>query len=367
MPVTPRETLKTLPAYAAGKPPTPADGLTPYKLSSNENPLGPVPAVAEAIAAVDTLHRYPNPTAESLRAAIAETYGVDAEDVVAGTGSLGALTQIINTFAGTRSDGGQDEVIYAWRSFEAYPIVVRTAGAKDIMIPVTQDGRHDLEAMLTAITENTRVILLCTPNNPTGPALTHTEVAEFLDRVPEDIVVVIDEAYHEFVRIEDPVDSLALCRSHPNVAVLRTFSKAHGLATLRVGYSIARQEITQHLRVVTVPFTVSTLGETAAVASLQHLDQVEDRVEELVEERQRVRAALLRTGWQIPEAQGNFLWLPLGEKSLDFAHEAGVQALAVRAFDGDGVRVTIGEPEANDRLIALCTTYTRAACAELTE
>lgn len=360
MPVTPRETLKTLPAYAAGKPPTPAEGLTPYKLSSNENPLGPVPAVAEAIAGVDTLHRYPNPTAESLRGAIATTYDVDAEDVVVGTGSLGALSQIISTFAGTRSDGGQDEVIYAWRSFEAYPIVVRTAGAQDVMIPVTEDGRHDLAAMLEAITDNTRVILLCTPNNPTGPALTHTEVADFLAHVPEDVVVVIDEAYQEFVRIEDPLDSLALYRSHSNVAVLRTFSKAHGLATLRVGYSVASQEITQHLRVVTVPFTVSTVGEAAAVASLQHLDQVEERVARLVEERQRVRSALLEAGWRIPEAQGNFLWLPLGERSLDFAHEAGVQALAVRAFDGDGVRVTIGEPEANDRLIALCTAYTRA-------
>lgn len=360
MPVTPRETLKTLPAYAAGKPPTPAEGLTPYKLSSNENPLGPVPAVAEAIAGVDTLHRYPNPTAESLRGAIATTYDVDAEDVVVGTGSLGALSQIISTFAGTRSDGGQDEVIYAWRSFEAYPIVVRTAGAQDVMIPVTEDGRHDLAAMLEAITDNTRVILLCTPNNPTGPALTHTEVADFLAHVPEDVVVVIDEAYQEFVRIEDPLDSLALYRSHSNVAVLRTFSKAHGLATLRVGYSVASQEITQHLRVVTVPFTVSTVGEAAAVASLQHLDQVEERVAHLVEERQRVRTALLEAGWRIPEAQGNFLWLPLGERSLDFAHEAGVQALAVRAFDGDGVRVTIGEPEANDRLIALCTAYTRA-------
>lgn len=358
MPVTPREALSTLPSYAAGKPPKPAEGLTPYKLSSNENPLGPVPAVTEAVKAVDTLHRYPNPTAESLRAAIAETYGLDAADVVAGAGSLGALTQIINTFAGTRPDGVQDEVIYAWRSFEAYPIVVRTAGARDIMVPLAEDGRHDLGAMAAAITENTAVILLCTPNNPTGPALTHREVTDFLARVPEDVVVVIDEAYREFVRIEDPVDTLSLYGEHPNVAVLRTFSKAHGLATLRVGYSLARQEITRHLRTVAVPFAVSAVGEIAAVTSLRHLDEVSSRVEELVEERQRVRDALLDAGWRIPEAQGNFIWLPLGEKSLDFAQEAGVQALAVRPFDGDGVRVSIGEREANDRLIALCSTYT---------
>ncbi|WP_300344470.1 histidinol-phosphate transaminase [Nesterenkonia sp.] len=355
--ITPRAAVAALPSYAAGKPPSPADGLTPYKLSSNENPLGPVPAAAEAAAAVTTLHRYPNPAGEALRAALADHLDVPYEDIVTGTGSLGALTQIIQAFAGTSADGSADEVIYPWRSFEAYPIVVRVAGAKDVQIPVGPDGRHDLQAMAAAITERTKVILMCTPNNPTGPALTHTEVTQFLRAVPPHVVVVIDEAYQEFVRSEDPVDTLSLYSSHPNVAVLRTFSKAHGLAALRVGYSIAQQSITEHLRKTAVPFGVSTVGEAAAIASLKHHDEVDRRVAQIVEERQRVAEGLADAGWQIPETQANFVWLPLGEQAVDFAHAAGVQALAVRAFAGEGVRVTIGEPEANDRFLQLCRTY----------
>ncbi|NLS09150.1 histidinol-phosphate transaminase [Nesterenkonia sp. MY13] len=356
-PIRPREAIAALPTYAAGKPPVPAEGLTPYKLSSNENPLGPVPAAAAAAAEAQALHRYPNPGAEVLRAELARHLQVPVEDIVTGTGSLGALTQIINTFAGTSADGTADEVIYPWRSFEAYPIVVRTAGAKDVTVAVTETGEHDLEAMAQAITERTRVIMLCTPNNPTGPALRHQAVEEFLTKVPSDIVVVVDEAYLEFVRSEDPVDGLALYRKYPNVVLLRTFSKAHGLAGLRVGYSISQAAITEHLRKAAVPFGVSAVAEAAAVASLQNLHEVHQRVEEIVEERQRVAAALAEAGWQIPTTEGNFVWLPLGAESLDFAQLAGEQALAVRAFAGEGVRVTIGEPEANDRFIQLCRTY----------
>ncbi|GAA1818319.1 histidinol-phosphate transaminase [Nesterenkonia flava] len=365
--IRPRKAIASLPVYAAGKPPAPADGLTPYKLSSNENPLGPVPAVTQALAAVDTLHRYPNPGAEKLRAALSEHLQVPDADIVTGTGSLGALTQIIAAFAGTNQDGTADEVIYPWRSFEAYPIVVGTAGAASVTVPLTAEHRHDLDAMAEAVTERTRVILLCTPNNPTGPALTHAEVEQFLTKVPAGVVVVIDEAYLEFVRSEDPVDSLALYRTHPNVVVLRTFSKAHGLAALRVGYSIAQQGITQHVRAAAPPFSVSTLAEEAAVASLNHLDEVHERVQQIVEERQRVQAGLQGLGWPVPESQGNFLWLPLGDHALEFAHAAGVQALAVRAFAGEGVRVTIGEREANDRLLALCGTYSFPGVNRLTE
>lgn len=358
--IFPREAVASLPAYAAGKPPKAAEGLTPYKLSSNENPLGPVPAAAQAVAEALELHRYPNPAGEDLREALAGHLGVPSEDIVTGTGSLGALSQLISAFAGTGSDGAMDEVIYAWRSFEAYPIVVRTAGARDVQVPVTAEGRHDLQAMAQAVTEKTRVILLCTPNNPTGPALTHSEVVGFLDQVPSGVVVVIDEAYLEFVRSEDPVDGLALYRQYPNVVLLRTFSKAHGLAGLRVGYSISQQSITAHLRKVAVPFGVNAVAEAAAIASLRHIEEVTARVEQVVQERNRVATALAEAGWDIPETQANFVWLPLGEGAVDFAHAAGVQALAVRPFAGEGVRVTIGEPEANDRFITLCTTYSGA-------
>ncbi|WP_261624688.1 histidinol-phosphate transaminase [Nesterenkonia marinintestina] len=355
--VSPRPAIAALPKYAAGKPPQAADGLTPYKLSSNENPFGPVQAAKDAYRDIDMLNRYPDPTAQTLRTALSETLGVPAEDIVAGTGSLGALTQLITCFAGTGDDGVPDEVIYPWRSFEAYPIVVRTAGAQDVQVPVDADGRHDLEAMLAAITDRTRVILLCTPNNPTGPALTHREVSDFLARVPRDVVVVIDEAYIEFIRSEDPVDALELYRNHPNAAVLRTFSKAHALAALRVGYVISQQEIIGPMRAAAPPFSVSAAAEAAAVASLSRLDEIQVTVENLVYERQRVREALLDAGWDVPAAEGNFVWLPLGDRSADFAHQAGVLALSVRAFDGEGVRVSIGVSEANDRLIELCRSY----------
>ncbi len=363
--VHPNPVIDLLPPYAAGKPPAAVEGLTPYKLSSNENPFAPVPSVLETVTALVTgapdaaspLCRYPDPLSTALRTRLAEHHDVSAEDIVTGAGSLGALTQIITAFAGPHDDGHRDEVIFAWRSFEAYPIVVRSAGAKDVGVPLTADHRHDLQAMLDAITEHTRVILLCTPNNPTGPVLTTAEVEDFLAQVPEHILVVIDEAYVEFVRDPEAVQGIEMYRRHQNVAVLRTFSKAHGLANLRVGYSIAHPEITRHLRVVATPFAVSTVAEQAAIASLDALDEVFERVQTVVDERERVAAALAEAGWDLPESQANFVWLPLGDEAVDFAAEAGKRALSVRAFAGEGVRVSIGEVEANDRFIELARDY----------
>jgi histidinol-phosphate aminotransferase len=225
---------------------------------------------------------------------------------------------------------------------------------------VTHDGRHDLEAMGAAVTARTKVILLCTPNNPTGPALTATETEAFIRSVPSSVVVVIDEAYQEFVRAADAVDGIALYRKYPNVVVLRTFSKAHGLAGLRVGYSVSNPVLTQHLRVAATPFAVSQIAERAAIVSLQNFPQVVERVQTLVDERTRVTAGLRDLGWAVPEAQGNFVWLKLGADSGGFAELAGARALSVRSFDGEGVRVSIGEPEANTRFLELCAEYTKA-------
>ncbi len=358
--VAPRPVVGRLPRYAAGKPPAAVDGLASYKLSSNENPLPPLPAVLDAIARQTDFNRYPDPLSSRLRAALAEFLQVPAEDIVTGAGSLGALNQILAAFAGQNDDGKADEVIYAWRSFEAYPISVGLAGAESVRIPVTTDGRHDLDAMAAAVSARTRVILLCTPNNPTGPALTTAETEAFIRTVPANVVVVIDEAYQEFVRDTDAVDGIALYRKYPNVVVLRTFSKAHGLAGLRVGYSVSNPGLTQHLRVAATPFAVSQIAETAAIVSLQNFGQVVERVQSLVDERTRVMAGLRDLGWVVPEAQGNFVWLALGEDSADFAEKAGVQALSVRAFPGDGVRVSIGEVEANTRFLELCANYTKA-------
>ncbi|AMM34377.1 aminotransferase [Sinomonas atrocyanea] len=357
--VTPRPVMDRLPKYAAGRPPAPVEGLTSYKLSSNENPLGPLPAVAEAIARESAVNRYPDAVSTRLRTALARFLDVPADDIVTGGGSLGALNQILAAFAGQQDDGTPDEVVYAWRSFEAYPISVGLAGARSVQVPVLADGRHDLDAMAAAVTERTKVVLLCTPNNPTGPALRRAETERFIQSVPGSVLIVVDEAYQEFVRDPEAVDGIELYRKYPNVAVLRTFSKAHGLAGLRVGYSISHPEVTQYLRVAAVPFAVSSIAEAAAVASLEHFGDVVGRVQTLVDERERVTAALRELGWDVPDAQGNFVWLALGEATPEFSQQAAAQALSVRAFGTEGVRVSIGESEANSRFIELCRAFTK--------
>ena len=357
--ITPRPVLGQLPSYTAGKPPVVIDGLQSYKLSSNENPFPPLPAVLEAINDHAYVNRYPDPLSTALRTELSGFLDVPAEDIVTGGGSLGALNQLLGTYAGRNPDGTADEVIYAWRSFEAYPISVGLAGAQSVQVPLRADGTHDLEAMAAAVTERTKVILLCTPNNPTGPVLTTAQVEDFLAGIPSNIIVVIDEAYEDFVRDPEAVNGVDVYRRHPNVVVLRTFSKGAGLAGLRVGYSISHAPVTQHLRVAAVPFAVSTIAEQAAVASLRHHDELVERIQGLVAERTRVVEGLKDLGWRIPEAQGNFVWLDLGENTPEFAALAEQQALAVRAFGTEGVRVTIGEEEANTRFLALCATYTK--------
>lgn len=359
-----RPVFDTLPSYAAGKPPAPVEGLTRYKLSSNENPLGPVPEVARVLAEFDAVHRYPDPLSTALRTALAGQLGVDAEDIVTGAGSLGALNQIIKTFAGVNADGVQDEVIYAWRSFEAYPILVGIMGARSVQVPNLPNGAHDLDAMATAVTDCTRLILVCTPNNPTGPAVTESQIRSFLAKVPATVPVVIDEAYFEFCAAssipegeEPPLNGLDIYRDYPNVIILRTFSKAQGLAGLRVGYSISHPQITRHLRVAATPFAVSALAERAAVASIEHQEAVMERVSHIVAERERVTARLRELGYEFPSTYANFVWLPLGERTGEFVDLMNRNALSVRAFGSEGVRVSIGEVEANDRFLSLCELF----------
>ena len=361
-----RPVFNTLPSYAAGKPPAPVEGLTQYKLSSNENPLGPVPEVARVIAEFATAHRYPDPLSTALRQKLSARLGVDADDIVTGAGSLGALNQILKTFAGVNADGVQDEVIYAWRSFEAYPILIGIMGARSVQVPNLPNGAHDLDAMAAAITDRTRLILVCTPNNPTGPAVTESQIRAFLAKVPAHIPVVIDEAYFEFCAAstvlageEAPLNGLDIYRDYENVIILRTFSKAQGLAGLRVGYSISHPQITQHLRVAATPFAVTALAEAAAIASIEHEDAVMERVSHLVSERERVTARLRDLGYEFPSTYANFVWLPLGERTGEFVQLMAEHALSVRAFGTEGVRVSIGEVEANDRFLSLCEAFAK--------
>jgi histidinol-phosphate aminotransferase len=348
----PRPSVAAMPPYIAGKPAA-ADA---YKLSSNENPYPPLPGVLEAAtAAAASMNRYPDMGNTALYAALAETYGVPSTDLAVATGSTGLIYGLIAAFC----EPG-DEVVYAWRSFEAYPIAVLAAGASSVQVPNLPDGRHDLDALAAAVGPRTKVVLLCSPNNPTGPALTQTEVDGFLARVPDDVLVVLDEAYIEFVRIEDPVDGIGTYRRRSNVAVLRTFSKAYGLAGFRVGYAIAPPPVAAALRGVTLPFGVNLVAQAAAVASLQHRADLQQRVDALVAERTRVVEAVRTAGWDVPDAQGNFVWFGLeGDRIAAFVAAAEAAGIMVRPLGTDGVRVSIGEVEANDRLIRLAGAFER--------
>ena len=349
----PRAAVADIPAYVPGKPPTPRPGLTTFKLSSNENPYPPLPGVLEAVARqAESLNRYPDMGAVAMYAAIAERLGFRPEELAAGTGSVAVLYHLLQAYC----EPG-DEVVHAWRSFEAYPIAIQVVGALSVPVPVTAAGRHDLDAMAAAITDRTRVVLVCTPNNPTGPAVRHAELVAFLDRVPERVLVVVDEAYVEFVRDEDPVDALSLVRERRNVVVMRTFAKAYGLAGLRVGYLVAPEEVATAVRACALPFGVSSVAQAAVLASLEREDALRERVAAVVAERDRVLTGLREQGWDVPDPQGNFVWLALGGRTADFAAAAEEAGIVVRPFAGEGVRVSIGEAEANDRLLRVTRTF----------
>lgn len=351
-----RHALDGIPTYKPGRPAAAREGAPAYKLSSNENPYPPLPSVLDTVRdAASSFNRYPDMFATGLTAAIAARFDVPVSHVATGTGSVGVLQQVVQS---TAAEG--DEVVYAWRSFEAYPIAVAVTGATSVQVPLAEGARHDLHAMLEAITDRTKVVVLCTPNNPTGPALTHAEVEAFVERVPSHVVVVVDEAYREFVRSEDPVDGLRLYEARRNVAVMRTFAKAYGLAGFRVGYLVAPAEIAGAVRACALPFGVSSVAQAAAVASLAAEEELMARVEALVAERERVVAELRLQGWSIPDAQGNFVWLALRERTAEFAAAAEEDGIMVRPFVGEGVRVSVGEPEANDIFLALAAKWVDA-------
>ncbi|MEV6103292.1 histidinol-phosphate transaminase [Streptomyces sp. NPDC051940] len=341
-----RGALDGIPTYKPGKPAA-ADGPVAYKLSSNENPYPPLPGVFEsATEAAASFNRYPDMACTGLTAELAARFDVPESHIATGTGSVGVAQQLVQATAGPG-----DEVIYAWRSFEAYPIITQVSGATSVRVPLTSGEVHDLDAMADAVTERTRLIFVCNPNNPTGTVVRRAELERFLDRVPSDVLVVLDEAYREFIRDEDVPDGISLYRDRPNVCVLRTFSKAYGLAGLRVGFAVAHEPVAAALRKTAVPFGVSQIAQDAAVASLRAEDALMSRVSALVAERTRVYDALVGQGWPVPETQANFVWLRLGERTMDFAAACDAAGVVVRPFAGEGVRVTIGEVEGNDRFL----------------
>ncbi len=340
-----RPLLAQMPGYRPGRRPAP--GSDPSRLASNETPYPPLPSVVQAVAAALAQgHRYPDPACTELVAALAERFDVAPGQVTVGCGSVALVQSLVQVTA----DPGE-EVLFAWRSFEAYPGFVKVAGAVPVMVPL-RDNAHDLEAMAAAVTERTRLVILCTPNNPTGPALSERDVVAFLAAVPPHVLVVLDEAYAEFVTDPDAVVGPRLLAAHPNLAVLRTFSKAYGLAGLRVGYCLSSPEVGAALRTVQVPFAVSLPAQVAALTSLQAQDELAERVAQVVAEREPLRQALRERGFDVPPAQGNFVWIAAGSDSEALAAPFEAAGVLVRCFSGEGVRITVATAQDSARVLS---------------
>jgi histidinol-phosphate aminotransferase len=346
-----RPVLDQFAPYMPGKPPAATTGRN-FKLSSNESPFGPLPSVVEVIAAAaGDVNRYPDNGASDLTEAIAARYNVPASHVAVGCGSVGIVQQLLEAVV----DPGA-EVLYAWRSFEAYPYLADLAGAKSVQVPIV-DEAHDLEAMAAAVTDSTRLVFICTPNNPTGTVVGTTDLARFIDQVPGDCLVVLDEAYVQYVRDPHAADGVDVYRDRPNVALLRTFSKAYGLAGLRVGFLIGHEPVAAAARKTMLTFSVNAVAQAAAVASLAAEGELLDRVELVVAERDRVRSELLAMGWSVPPTEANFVWLRLGDDTVKFADACASAGISIRPFGGEGARVSIGEKEANDAFLEVAATW----------
>lgn len=323
------------------------------KLASNETPWAPHPAVLEAVAAATrSLNRYPDPAATALRARIAERCGVPAAKVTVGNGSC----EILLAAAEAMLEPGA-EIVYAWPSFSMYPHLAAMTGARAITVPLDADERHDLEAMAREVTAATRILIVCNPNNPTATALPVEEIDAFVAGLPRHVCVIVDEAYVEFNTLQDPDASLELLGRHPNLVLLRTFSKVYGLCGLRVGYALGSEDFKAACDRVRQPFSVNMLAQAAAAEAIRHQDEVESRVERTVTERIHVEEALRERGLATSESQANFSWVNLGDRDeaevMRALGERGVIVRAGAALGSEGrIRVTYGTRAENDRFLS---------------
>ena len=345
-----RAELEGIPTYKPGKPAA-AGGPVAYKLSSNENPYPPLPGVMETVtAAVSSFNRYPDMACTGLMSELSDRFGVPLSHLATGTGSVGVAQQLIQA-----TSGPGDEVIYAWRSFEAYPIITQISGARSVQVPLTSGEVHDLDAMAAAITDRTRIVLVCTPNNPTGPAVTHAEVAAFLAKVPSHVVVVLDEAYDEYLDEADQSPAIGWVVRHPNLVVSRTFSKAYGLAALRIGYGVMEPSVADMLNRVRQPFNVNALAQAAAIAALGDAGYVAESARLNREGLRRLEEGLAALGVATLPSHGNFILARVGDAARIYG-DLLRQGVIVRPVAGYGLpewlRITVGLPAENERFLA---------------
>lgn len=354
-PVVLRPEILAVPPYRQGAAPTKPG----YKLSSNENPFDPLPSVLSAVRDRGAqMNRYAAAAMPELRTQLGEPFGVGGDHVHLAAGSVAILYQLVHAAATTG-----DNYVHAWPSFEAYPGLGLASGAEGVRVPLTWSAEHDLDAMADAITDRTRAVLLCSPNNPTGPAIGRDAFDRFMVRVPSTTLVVLDEAYREFVTDPDAVRGEEVLSQHPNLVVLRTFSKAYGLAGLRIGYAVGDPAILGAAATVGIPLSVTGIAESAALASLepQARDELTVRIDELVARRARLLEGLCGLGLDVPDPQGNFVWVREGEGGVaDAAALAAAFAEAgtlVRPFPGLGVRISVCEEESIAEVLRIVADY----------
>jgi histidinol-phosphate aminotransferase len=347
------ERIRRIPVYPAAGGYALQEPLV--RLASNESPFPPLPAVREAVDhALVNLNRYPDPSNSLLRRRLSDRYGVPASRIAIGNGSCDILLA-----AGEALLEPGAEIVYAWPSFSIYPHLSAASGATAVTAPLDAARRHDLEAMLSQVTVATRLVIVCNPNNPTSTAVPLQSIAGFLEQVPPHVCVILDEAYCEFNLLEDPDASIALLERHPNLALLRTFSKVHGLCGLRVGFALCGSEaLPRALDQVRQPFFCNALAQAAAVEALSHQDAVEERVARTVAERTSVAERLRELGIEPADSQANFCWIPLGEGRDEAEIMRGLEQRGVLVRSGEALgsrepalRVTFGLPEENDRFL----------------
>lgn len=345
-----RSVFDILPVYEPSRPVRSATGDY-HPLAANESPHEPLADIVAAVtAAAGAVNRYPDFSGTELTARIAATHGVADDRVALGAGSIALFQMLLQAVAEPGA-----EMLYAWRSFELYPVLADLAGVRGVGVPLVAE-RHDLAAMADQVGPHTRLLMVCNPNNPTGTVLRHDELREFADRVPQDCLVAVDEAYFEYVHDPAARSAITLTSSRPNVVVLRTFSKAYGLAGLRVGYLVGPPWVVAQLRKAYLPYSVSAVAQAAALAALAKQRELFARVDDTVAERTRMRGELVAAGWTVPRSESNFLWLRTDASTAlgAWCADAGV---AVRVFPGEGLRVSVGSPADNDAFLAAAAAW----------
>lgn len=359
MPVRFNSRLSSIPGYTPGVPKgksaTEVEASNLAQLASNESPFPPLPEVVDAVSrAAASMNRYPDPGVTELRLDLAELHGVEADEILVSNGSC----EVLLAAAEAQLEPGAT-VVYSWPAFSMYPILAPMSGAGEVRVPLAEGDVHDLDAMLEAIDESTRLVLVCNPNNPTATYRDADSIASFVDAVPEDVTVILDEAYIDFDTGDDPATSVELFRTHPNVVLLRTFSKAHSLAGFRVGYAICSPAFRAAVEAVRQPFAVNALAQVAARESLRQADVIAERIARVVAERGRVQAALEGLGLVCSESKTNFSWVSLGPEGPAIedrvVSELAGEGIVVRPgalLGGPGhLRISFGTPEENDRMV----------------